>query len=157
MIRRPPRSPLFPYTPLFRSAAARGRGRGRHLVARHRPRPRRDPPRRHGRRRRRAGPAPGSGHAGVRLAAGCEPADRKSTRLNSSHANISYAVFCLKKKITVYYLLSLSISLRRVSLSQYSSLIPFLYPFFFPLHSFLLLSFSNSILVFLFLSCLSTL
>src|SRR3712207_8178316 len=84
MIRRPPRSTLFPYTTLFRSEsnlaaldenhdAGRGRddfgqarevedGVGRHLLAR--------------------------GHE----------RDRKSTRLNSSHANISYAVFCLKKK-----------------------------------------------------------
>src|SRR5258707_8526331 len=74
MIRRPPRSTLFPYTTLFRSsssAPARVRKFRRH--ARHR-----DPD-----------------HGGVR--AGRE-SDRKSTRLNSSHANISYAVFCLKKK-----------------------------------------------------------
>src|SRR5688572_30922158 len=85
MIRRPPRSTLFPYTTLFRSilrlreldaaiehvslAAVRGRDR--------------------------AGPFPADrdrGHQGVR--------DRKSTRLNSSHSQISYAVFCLKKKKT---------------------------------------------------------
>src|SRR5947209_17167514 len=73
MIRRPPRSTLFPYTTLFRSGvldsvpagerlgvAARRRGHGEQLRPRH--------------------------------------PDRKSTRLNSSHANISYAVFCLKKK-----------------------------------------------------------
>src|SRR5437667_2334323 len=64
MIRRPPRSTLFPYTTLFRS---------------HRPEPRQRPhvsqPPRRSRRR-----------------------DRKSTRLNSSHITISYAVFCLKKK-----------------------------------------------------------
>src|SRR6266480_959457 len=65
MRRRPPRSTLFPYTTLFRSAARQGR-RGR---------PRYPGPRR-------------SFHA----------ADRKSTRLNSSHMSISYAVFCLKKK-----------------------------------------------------------
>src|SRR6476646_5993653 len=64
MIRRPPRSTLFPYTTLFRSPS----------------------------RRRRAGCGPG--RAGAR-----DPtADRKSTRLNSSHTVISYAVFCLKKK-----------------------------------------------------------
>src|SRR5476651_2858577 len=64
MIRRPPRSTLFPYTTLFRSIgpvgdahAVRHGGRGKYLAG-----------------------------------------DRKSTRLNSSHANISYAVFCLKKK-----------------------------------------------------------
>src|SRR6266566_7170639 len=65
MIRRPPRSTLFPYTTLFRSAR-----RCRQAAARE--------PRLEGRRRRRA--------------------DRKSTRLNSSHLVISYAVFCLKKK-----------------------------------------------------------
>src|SRR3712207_7839128 len=87
MIRRPPRSTLFPYTTLFRSQQARRRLRelalefregGAGLVAR---------------------PEPVEGDAelqhGVRRLA---RADRKSTRLNSSHANISYAVFCLNKK-----------------------------------------------------------
>src|SRR3712207_8258311 len=78
MIRRPPRSTLFPYTTLFRSRPVpRGSGRthrrGRHADD--------GLPRRRGRR----------GRAGL-------GGDRKSTRLNSSHANISYAVFCLKKK-----------------------------------------------------------
>src|SRR5437763_2324099 len=77
MLRRPPRSTLFPYTTLFRSRSGR-RSRGS---------PRSDPgPRRPDadcRRRRRGRGAPG---------------DRKSTRLNSSHRCISYAVFCLKKK-----------------------------------------------------------
>src|SRR3712207_7068082 len=95
MIRRPPRSPLFPYTPLFRSLGCRG------------------------------GPAMSTYVAGAELLsvfvlekvlpratvvpwrAAQAPhvvglkrvtQDRKSTRLNSSHANISYAVFCLKKK-----------------------------------------------------------
>src|SRR3712207_8965588 len=82
MIRRPPRSTLFPYTTLFRSVrdvanhARRHRGREAEDLS---PRDRRPP---HGR------PLPGA-----RLLR-----DRKSTRLNSSHANISYAVFCLKKK-----------------------------------------------------------
>src|SRR2546427_9142231 len=75
MIRRPPRSTLFPYTTLFRSGGAR--------VQRHQRRPDAHdqfaPDR--------------SGGAGVPL-----PPDRKSTRLNSSHSQISYAVFCLKKK-----------------------------------------------------------
>src|SRR6202171_6783435 len=66
MIRRPPRSTLFPYTTLFRSR------------------------RRHGRGRRRVQ------HRFVAVRA----VDRKSTRLNSSHLAISYAVFCLKKKKT---------------------------------------------------------
>src|SRR3712207_6957760 len=99
MIRRPPRSTLFPYTTLFRSPIGQasgvggGRGRGgraaRARVPAQLKRARsitvttsrawgdRDAPRHHERRRR---------------------TDRKSTRLNSSHANISYAVFCLKKK-----------------------------------------------------------
>src|SRR5438045_8848688 len=70
MIRRPPRSTLFPYTTLFRSVGedrvVHCAGRERHL------------------------------DLGVLLAAGQQ--DRKSTRLNSSHLGISYAVFCLKKK-----------------------------------------------------------
>src|SRR3712207_8955162 len=97
MIRRPPRSTLFPYTPLFRSGRRRARAlrlalRGEEIVKRLRG----------GRYRLLAGEEfierrhwrlPSS--ASAPLAA---PADRKSTRLNSSHANISYAVFCLKKK-----------------------------------------------------------
>src|SRR2546430_9028538 len=69
MIRRPPRSTLFPYTTLFRSAVGAGLFEERHLT---------------GDRVLRAV------HPGV--------VDRKSTRLNSSHSQISYAVFCLKKK-----------------------------------------------------------
>src|SRR3712207_7372744 len=89
MIRRPPRSTLFPYTTLFRSLDADGQGGRLHGVS----------------------------PLGVRLTSGQDQfrtppagrpvlcgraprADRKSTRLNSSHANISYAVFCLKKKIS---------------------------------------------------------
>src|SRR2546430_10612020 len=71
MIRRPPRSTLFPNTTLFRSAAAPAGHSGRPDLA--------------------AGE--GEGGAGANTAA-----DRKSTRLNSSHSQISYAVFCLKKK-----------------------------------------------------------
>src|SRR3712207_7393725 len=84
MIRRPPRSTLFPYTTLFRSRPPRActrRGRSRCRGPR---------APRTSRRRRRGGARPGRGSA-------ASP-DRKSTRLNSSHANISYAVFCLKKK-----------------------------------------------------------
>src|SRR3712207_7755480 len=82
MIRRPPRSTLFPYTTLFRSSpqcsdlggrpcgfGVQARGRGAAHRHQNRRRDQRD-----------------------------LPVDRKSTRLNSSHANISYAVFCLKKK-----------------------------------------------------------
>src|SRR3712207_8467736 len=94
MIRRPPRSTLFPYTTLFRSDDVRlGVARTRLAARARRPERRadRDPgvPRGAG-----AGPgAPDDERAGPRHR------DRKSTRLNSSHANISYAVFCLKKKI----------------------------------------------------------
>src|SRR2546427_4676929 len=84
MIRRPPRSTLFPYTTLFRSL-------------------------RDGRDREASGRLPGSGARGVRIGQGARGSggrqprqrreeDRKSTRLNSSHSQISYAVFCLKKK-----------------------------------------------------------
>src|SRR5689334_24336663 len=88
MIRRPPRSTLFPYTTLFRS-------RGAHDGAQ---------------QARVAGGQPGHGHrsdlvdgfaealAGAVLDALEDDLDRKSTRLNSSHSSISYAVFCLKKK-----------------------------------------------------------
>src|SRR3712207_8213079 len=83
MIRRPPRSTLFPYTTLFRSHT----GAGAADAARHDPRPRRGGGRRP--------PGPRRVHRGE---GGRQRGDRKSTRLNSSHANISYAVFCLKKK-----------------------------------------------------------
>src|SRR3712207_8070150 len=89
MIRRPPRSTLFPYTTLFRSrtlginpwhdsvddAAAGFRTSGLHLTGR------------------------SFVHYRDRMVTQDVIEDRKSTRLNSSHANISYAVFCLKKKI----------------------------------------------------------
>src|SRR5438105_14438047 len=81
MIRRPPRSTLFPYTTLFRSLLQAPRARAAH-------RRRAD-----GRRERRGFARPGA--AGAR---GDRARDRKSTRLNSSHEWISYAVFCLKKK-----------------------------------------------------------
>src|SRR5258707_8614668 len=73
MIRRPPRSTLFPYTTLFRSSLFSLCGKR--------------PPR----------VAPAASHGRSRDIDRSE-SDRKSTRLNSSHANISYAVFCLKKK-----------------------------------------------------------
>src|SRR5688572_31602350 len=83
MIRRPPRSTLFPYTTLFRSAADAGHDH------------------------RASGTEAGSGRAGGgtrRPARGVwQPEDRKSTRLNSSHSQISYAVFCLKKKKKTNY------------------------------------------------------
>src|SRR3712207_7793287 len=93
MIRRPPRSTLFPYTTLFRS-------RDRHpLAGGAAPRVGRGVPR-DGRARRRRPARPGRARRLVvgRGGVGVVARDRKSTRLNSSHANISYAVFCLKKK-----------------------------------------------------------
>src|SRR3989442_14909219 len=84
MIRRPPRSTLFPYTTLFRS-----------LPVPRRPQPSRrpsGPP--HGVRR----PLPRDAEGPARDRHRGGRADRKSTRLNSSHVRISYAVFCLKKK-----------------------------------------------------------
>src|SRR3712207_7462737 len=92
MIRRPPRSTLFPYTTLFRSDPRAGRRADR---APHRALPlcRRDRPAGRGRGEGTRDPRPRRGY----LRGG----DRKSTRLNSSHANISYAVFCLKKKQTI--------------------------------------------------------
>src|SRR3712207_7760852 len=86
MIRRPPRSTLFPYTTLFRSQAAEQAIQGR-----------------------LAGVGPSAVLVAIENKTGevkamvggsnfAERPDRKSTRLNSSHANISYAVFCLKKK-----------------------------------------------------------
>src|SRR5258708_26188937 len=87
MIRRPPRSTLFPYTTLFRSCL-RPR-RTLELSALPIGRTRLDPAAAAPARQSRAG------HAGEPLR---HHADRKSTRLNSSHQIISYAVFCLKKK-----------------------------------------------------------
>src|SRR3712207_7915408 len=100
MIRRPPRSTLFPYTTLFRSVRPALHPLGEVGVV--------------------VPGEPRHGSLGLRVAsevarlpfmavrrrlpdpslAGARPGDRKSTRLNSSHANISYAVFCLKKKTT---------------------------------------------------------
>src|SRR3712207_7404701 len=88
MIRRPPRSTLFPYTTLFRSVRPRpfgqpaGGGGLEHLGG--------------GNHHSASSPREADGQVqrvGLRVGI-----DRKSTRLNSSHANISYAVFCLKKK-----------------------------------------------------------
>src|SRR3712207_8689376 len=100
MIRRPPRSTLFPYTTLFRSlrlAAGLDVPEVRPLAPLlPRPGPDLDA-------RAALGALPRlPGEHGAAAAGRRDPADRKSTRLNSSHANISYAVFCLKKKNTRY-------------------------------------------------------
>src|SRR3712207_7577980 len=91
MIRRPPRSTLFPYTTLFRSHDP-GEEHVRAL-ARDEDQHRRHARTRGLRRGSRAHPPDGGRRTPRR-----RRVDRKSTRLNSSHANISYAVFCLKKK-----------------------------------------------------------
>src|SRR3712207_7898838 len=104
MIRRPPRSPLFPYTTLFRSDSDRG------------PSARIDQPAACFeplgqapccRRDRGQGRFHRLDRAHLRAGQGIQDRDRKSTRLNSSHANISYAVFCLKKKNIKHNRLSL--------------------------------------------------
>src|SRR3712207_8709010 len=88
MIRRPPRSTLFPYATLFRSARSYPRRRPR------RPPPRPTPPPTAAHRRPRSAPRAGRRADGPGRA---RTADRKRTRLNSSHAHISYAVVCLKE------------------------------------------------------------
>src|SRR3712207_8205865 len=97
MIRRPPRSTLFPYTTLFRSASI---STSRRITGRRRPAVRSQlfSPRGciHEDRRRLGSRRLSAEGQGARASQGGR--DRKSTRLNSSHANISYAVFCLKKK-----------------------------------------------------------
>src|SRR3712207_8175920 len=101
MIRRPPRSALFPYTTLFRSAAradheVRGAAAGRAVVG----------------RLDAVLEVVCAQPDEAELDVGVDPlqrgdrhtrVDRKSTRLNSSHANISYAVFCLKKNIKIQH------------------------------------------------------
>src|SRR2546430_6070605 len=86
MIRRPPRSTLFPYTTLFRSQVGGGD---------------------------QAGGARGGHDLHARV--GRQARDRKSTRLNSSHSQISYAVFCLKKK----KIISLSASMLREACCEF--------------------------------------
>src|SRR2546430_5350042 len=101
MIRRPPRSTLFPYTTLFRSSArhvgTKGHGRDASGVVVERGRAEeclawveQRPGRFRNHRLLRCEPGTCAGHL-----------DRKSTRLNSSHSQISYAVFCLKKKTNI--------------------------------------------------------
>src|SRR3712207_7014641 len=95
MIRRPPRSTLFPYTTLFRSLqriiAVKLYRLAKNILHQTGP---------SGRRKRNP-----LGYLAIAQVLGIELclrlSDRKSTRLNSSHANISYAVFCLKKKVTL--------------------------------------------------------
>src|SRR3712207_7453097 len=93
MIRRPPRSTLFPYTTLFRSVVLDSLAKLPDVAGRD----------------RRSASSPDAGRdlleavfASGALHRSKEALDRKSTRLNSSHANISYAVFCLKKKKQIH-------------------------------------------------------
>src|SRR3712207_8025333 len=98
MIRRPPRSTLFPYTTLFRSSDTARRGTQAVVES----------------QRQIAQDAAERFEEVSR-----KVADRKSTRLNSSHANISYAVFCLKKKINIKcYSISCNICLQLLYLSR---------------------------------------
>src|SRR3712207_7597846 len=96
MIRRPPRSTLFPYTTLFRSSDLDGGAADAADLQLPSPPPG-DRHEEHRELPELPHPRPLRGVAAARAAA-----DRKSTRLNSSHANISYAVFCLKKKKRFY-------------------------------------------------------
>src|SRR3712207_7943227 len=102
MIRRPPRSTLFPYTTLFRSDLAQAISRDQALLPFHAERAGERARRHHlGDAERDGEPAEAAGEGvgrRIRMTATAGLfGDRKSTRLNSSHANISYAVFCLKK------------------------------------------------------------
>src|SRR2546430_12058728 len=96
MIRRPPRSTLFPYTTLFRSS----RRRAPRTTAEREGTPLEHSEQCLPRRAEEAGRAAPTGRRRRRPRGGSAPRgrDRKSTRLNSSHSQISYAVFCLKKK-----------------------------------------------------------
>src|SRR3712207_7096421 len=98
MIRRPPRSTLFPYTTLFRSLRSEERGTPRRCSDGFVAKPRDDEPQGTVRMGTLDRYRPGVGHLRENVADYPDHRDRKSTRLNSSHANISYAVFCLKKK-----------------------------------------------------------
>src|SRR3712207_6982806 len=96
MIRRPPRSTLFPYTTLFRSTKCLIPGGPARPIG--------------------SGLTQKGGGTGYEAKCACahRRRDRKSTRLNSSHANISYAVFCLKKKITILFLSPLLLDLTQL-------------------------------------------
>src|SRR5256885_8089022 len=102
MIRRPPRSTLFPYTTLFRSAVLHlyvRPGRGRRALPHD----------------RREGAGDHQGVAGLDVGT---RRDRKSTRLNSSHLVISYAVFCLKKKNLIITSANISSPCNSITLPQ---------------------------------------
>src|SRR5207249_7419204 len=95
MIRRPPRSTLFPYTTLFRSVRDIKRVGGVHLHA-----------------------------IGQLVGLDADGRDRKSTRLNSSHVSISYAVFCLKKKKKKKKIIYKSTTKKRKTMKQECIMVP---------------------------------
>src|SRR2546430_12119606 len=97
MIRRPPRSTLFPYTTLFRSRCTRD------------------------------GSTPSTTCGATIPSSTTKNTDRKSTRLNSSHSQISYAVFCLKKKKFVYHIQTIGLRLRSSCCSVFPTHIVLLY------------------------------
>src|SRR2546426_6677690 len=100
MIRRPPRSTLFPYTTLFRSKAAAPAKTFRIMAP-------------------KVTKSETDGASGSPDRPGdCRPRDRKSTRLNSSHLVISYAVFCLKKKKNKQYETSRTFRIVRLELGR---------------------------------------
>src|SRR5256885_13264033 len=97
MIRRPPRSTLFPYTTLFRSTIGYHFWRDKHQHF----------------------PLLGLSHSALK-----KMTDRKSTRLNSSHLVISYAVFCLKKKKTLNALTVVEVDDRYHTVAGHRSVLP---------------------------------
>src|SRR3712207_7492892 len=136
MIRPPPRSPLFPYTTLFHSTAGRGSRAGGSIDEVHPPNRSRDMQRITQVDSFTDKPFAGN-PAGVCVMEAQREEDRKSTRLNSSHVNISYAVFCLKKKIiTITFPASSSLYI------PFHSILRYPYPFSLPLA--FLLSYSPS-------------
>src|SRR2546430_13730068 len=117
MIRRPPRSTLFPYTTLFRSVPCL---RQRRIERRQDLFRTSDGIRTHP--RKRIGHVKnGEWHVGSPVPTSRVERDRKSTRLNSSHSQISYAVFCLKKKKTILKILRS----RNIGISSYSRSVSF--------------------------------
>src|SRR3712207_7186863 len=102
MIRRPPRSTLFPYTTLFRSGALAAEWTRQSFSSWEVP--------------VLGIELPGGPYVDVALTLGfIATGDRKSTRLNSSHANISYAVFCLKKKKKITVIIPITVVLQLLS------------------------------------------
>src|SRR5437762_3419611 len=120
MLRRPPRSTLFPYTTLFRSCPYRpGRSETQRLQ------------RDDGHQCCIGGPRAASGSFFSAMRHESVPPDRKSTRLNSSHRCISYAVFCLKKKINNKVIITLESYMLYHTLDSIHFLLCYFFFFFF--------------------------